>query len=230
GASARGSDRVHLPAWPGRNRHEPDSLAAGDADGRGGVVRATGGAPGLAGDAVVPRRPERAFPPPGPRVGLVLRRGQAGDPGRRLVPVAHLEELHVIRVGVQLPEVEYVARWPEYATMARAPRESGFASIWLGDHLLYRDDGRPERGPWDAWTLLAALTAVTQRVHLGPLVACASFHPPGLLARMAATIAEIGGNRFVLGLGAGWNDTEYRAFGLPYDHRVSRFEESFEIV
>jgi alkanesulfonate monooxygenase SsuD/methylene tetrahydromethanopterin reductase-like flavin-dependent oxidoreductase (luciferase family) len=136
----------------------------------------------------------------------------------------------VIRVGVQLPEVEYVARWPEYATMARAAEASGFDSIWLGDHLLYRDDGRPERGPWDAWTLLAALTAVTQRVHLGPLVACASFHPPGLLARMAATIAEIGGNRFELGLGAGWNDTEYRAFGLPYDHRVSRFEESFEIV
>jgi alkanesulfonate monooxygenase SsuD/methylene tetrahydromethanopterin reductase-like flavin-dependent oxidoreductase (luciferase family) len=56
----------------------------------------------------------------------------------------------VIRVGVQLPEVEYVARWPEYATMARAAEASGFDSIWLGDHLLYRDDGRPERGPWDA--------------------------------------------------------------------------------
>jgi probable F420-dependent oxidoreductase len=136
----------------------------------------------------------------------------------------------VIRVGVQLPEVEYVARWTEYAAMARAAEESGFDSIWLGDHLLYRDDGRPERGPWDAWTLLAGLAAVTERVELGPLVACASFHAPGLLARMAASIAEVSGGRFVLGLGAGWNETEYRAFGLPYDHRVSRFEESFEIV
>jgi probable F420-dependent oxidoreductase len=136
----------------------------------------------------------------------------------------------VIRVGVQLPEVEYLARWSEYSAMARAAEESGFDSIWLGDHLLYRDDGRPERGPWEAWTLLAALSAVTQRVRLGPLVACASFHPPGLLAKMAATIAEVSGGRFVLGLGAGWNETEYRAFGLPYDHRVSRFEESFEIV
>jgi alkanesulfonate monooxygenase SsuD/methylene tetrahydromethanopterin reductase-like flavin-dependent oxidoreductase (luciferase family) len=62
------------------------------------------------------------------------------------------------------------------------------------------------------------------------LVACASFHPPGLIAKMAATVAEIAGGRFVLGLGAGWNETEYRAFGLPYDRRVSRFEESFEIV
>jgi alkanesulfonate monooxygenase SsuD/methylene tetrahydromethanopterin reductase-like flavin-dependent oxidoreductase (luciferase family) len=136
----------------------------------------------------------------------------------------------VIRVGVQLPEVEYVARWSDYAAMAQTAEESGFDSIWLGDHLLYRDDGRPERGPWEAWTLLAALAAVTERVLLGPLVACASFHPPGLLAKMAASIAEVSGGRFVLGLGAGWNESEYRAFGLPYDHRVSRFEESFEIV
>jgi probable F420-dependent oxidoreductase len=136
----------------------------------------------------------------------------------------------VIRVGVQLPEVEREVRWPEHAAIARAAEESGFDSIWLGDHLLYRDDGRPERGPWEAWTLLAALAASTERVRLGPLVACASFHPPGLIAKMAATIAEVSGGRFVLGLGAGWNETEYRAFGFPYDHRVSRFEESFEIV
>jgi probable F420-dependent oxidoreductase len=133
-------------------------------------------------------------------------------------------------VGVQLPEVELDVRWPEYLAMARAAEEVGFDSIWLGDHLLYRDDGRPERGPWEAWTLLAALAAVTSRVRLGPLVACASFHPPGLIAKMAATVDEVSGGRFVLGLGAGWNETEYRAFGLPYDHRVSRFEESFEIV
>ncbi|HEY7691324.1 MAG TPA: LLM class flavin-dependent oxidoreductase [Gaiellaceae bacterium] len=136
----------------------------------------------------------------------------------------------MIRVGVQLPEVEREVGWPEYAAMARAAEDGGFDSIWLGDHLLYRGDGRPERGPWEAWTLLAALAAVTRQVSLGPLVACASFHPPGLLAKMAATLAEVSGGRFVLGLGAGWNETEYRAFGLPYDHRVSRFEESFEIV
>ena len=136
----------------------------------------------------------------------------------------------MIRVGVQLPEVEREARWSEYVAMARAAEAVGFDSIWLGDHLLYRGDGRPERGSWEAWTLLAALAAVTERVSLGPLVACASFHPPGLLAKMAATITEVSGGRFVLGLGAGWNETEYRAFGLPYDHRVSRFEESFEIV
>jgi alkanesulfonate monooxygenase SsuD/methylene tetrahydromethanopterin reductase-like flavin-dependent oxidoreductase (luciferase family) len=133
-------------------------------------------------------------------------------------------------VGVQLPEVERDVRWPEYLAMAGAAEEVGFESVWLGDHLLYRGDGREERGPWEAWTLLAALAAVTERVRVGPLVACTSFHPPGLLAKMAATVDEISGGRLVLGLGAGWNEIEYRAFGLPYDHRVSRFEESFEIV
>ena len=116
--------------------------------------------------------------------------------------------------------------WPEYLAMARAAEDAGFDSIWLGDHLLYRGEGEEERGPWEAWTLLGALAAVTERVDLGPLVACTAFHPPGLIAKMAATVAEIAGGRFVLGLGAGWNEEEFRAFGLPFDHRVSRFEES----
>jgi probable F420-dependent oxidoreductase len=135
-----------------------------------------------------------------------------------------------MRIGIQLPEVEREVRWPEYVAMARAAEGVGFDSIWVGDHLLYRDDGRPERGPWEAWTLLAALAAATERVELGPLVACAAFHPPGLIAKMAATLAEVSDSRFVLGLGAGWNEEEFRAFGLPYDRRVSRFEESFEII
>src|SRR3954452_22008491 len=101
-----------------------------------------------------------------------------------------------LRVGIQLPEVERGGRWPEYLAMARAAEAVGFDSIWMGDHLLYRGDGRPERGPWESWTLLAALAASTERVDLGPLVACAGFHPPGLLAKMAATVSEISGGRF----------------------------------
>jgi probable F420-dependent oxidoreductase len=135
-----------------------------------------------------------------------------------------------VRIGIQLPEVERQVPWPEYLAMAQAAEEAGFDSVWIGDHLLYRGDGRPERGPWEAWTLLAALAAATDRVEMGPLVACAGFHPPGLIAKMAATIAEISGGRFVLALGAGWNEPEFRAFGLPFDHRVSRFEEAFAII
>jgi alkanesulfonate monooxygenase SsuD/methylene tetrahydromethanopterin reductase-like flavin-dependent oxidoreductase (luciferase family) len=135
-----------------------------------------------------------------------------------------------VRVGIQLPEVEREVRWPEVAAIARAAEESRFESIWVGDHLLYRGGGRPERGPWDAWTQLAALAAMTSRVRLGPLVAATAFHAPGLIARMAASIDEISGGRFMLGLGAGWNETEFRAFDFPFERTVSRFEESFAII
>src|SRR4051812_10536395 len=114
--------------------------------------------------------------------------------------------------------------------MARAVEGGGFASAWVGDHLLYRGDGRAERGPWDCWTTLAWLAAITERVELGPLVARTAFHPPGILARQAAAVDELSGGRLVAALGSGWNEEEFRAFGLPFDHRVSRFEEAFTII
>jgi alkanesulfonate monooxygenase SsuD/methylene tetrahydromethanopterin reductase-like flavin-dependent oxidoreductase (luciferase family) len=135
-----------------------------------------------------------------------------------------------LRVGVQLPEVERDVRWPEMLAIARRAEASGYDSIWLGDHMLYRGAGRQERGPWDVWTTLAALAASTERVQLGPLVASTAFHPPGLVARMAATIDEVSGGRFILGLGTGWNEAEFRAFGIPFEHKVARFEEAFNII
>src|SRR3954463_14980591 len=135
-----------------------------------------------------------------------------------------------MRLGVQLPEVERLVRWPDSVPVAQAAERSGFDSIWLGDPLLYRDDGREERGPWDAWSLLAALAACTDRVRLGPLVSCTAFGPPWLLARRAAAVQEISGGRLVLGLGAGWNETEFRAFGAPYDRRAARFIDAFDVI
>ena len=78
--------------------------------------------------------------------------------------------------------------------------------------------------------MLAALAAATERVTLGPLVACAGFHPPAVLAKMAATIDEISDGRFVLGIGAGWNRNEFDAFGIPFDRRVDRFEEAYRVI
>jgi alkanesulfonate monooxygenase SsuD/methylene tetrahydromethanopterin reductase-like flavin-dependent oxidoreductase (luciferase family) len=135
-----------------------------------------------------------------------------------------------LRVGVQLPEVEREVRWPELLDMARAADDLGYDAVWVGEHLLYRFADGESRGPWEAWTLMAALAAVTTRTAIGPLVACTNFHNPALLAKQAATIDEIAGGRFVLGLGAGWNEAEFRAFGFPYDRRIARFEEAFTIV
>jgi probable F420-dependent oxidoreductase len=135
-----------------------------------------------------------------------------------------------LKVGIQLPEVEYVARWRDYEAMAKRAEQAGFDSLWVGDHLLYRNPGDVAKGPWEAWSMMAALAAVTDRIEIGPLVACTSFHNPAMLAKKASTVEEISGGRLILGLGAGWNETEYTAFGYPYDNRVSRFEEAFTII
>jgi probable F420-dependent oxidoreductase len=135
-----------------------------------------------------------------------------------------------LRVGIQLPEVERVVRWPEYVAMARAAENLGFDTLWLGDHLLYRYGDGSTRGPWEVWTMLSALAASTSRIRLGPLVAATAFHAPPMLAKLAATVDEISGGRLILGLGAGWNETEFRGFGFPFDHRISRFEEALTII
>src|SRR3954447_6381126 len=134
------------------------------------------------------------------------------------------------KIGVQLPEVERFVPWPEYADLARRVEATGFDSVWVGDHLLYDLKGGTTRGPYEAWTTLAAIAAVTERVEIGPLVASTSFHAPAMLAKQAATVDAISGGRLIVGLGAGWNEREYTAFGFPYDHRVSRFEEAFTII
>jgi alkanesulfonate monooxygenase SsuD/methylene tetrahydromethanopterin reductase-like flavin-dependent oxidoreductase (luciferase family) len=123
-----------------------------------------------------------------------------------------------------------VPSWSEVLAFARSLEEAGLDSIWVYDHLLNHPGDGSTEGVVEAWTLLAALAAATDRVELGQLVTCISFRNPAILAKMAATVDEIGGGRVTLGLGAGWDDLEYRAFGLPVDHRVDRFEEALEIV
>ncbi|MGI8928791.1 MAG: LLM class flavin-dependent oxidoreductase [Candidatus Limnocylindrales bacterium] len=140
-----------------------------------------------------------------------------------------MERNRPLKVGVQLPEVEREVRWPEVREMAVTAEQVGFDSLWVGDHLLYR---RPLDvvGPWEAWSSLAALAEATSKVEIGPLVACTSFHNPAMIAKKAATIDEISGGRLILGLGAGWNEPEYTAYGYPFDRRASRFEEAFTII
>ena len=78
--------------------------------------------------------------------------------------------------------------------------------------------------------MLAALAGATRRVEIGTLVTCNSFRNPAILAKMAMTVDEISHGRLILGVGAGWNEPEYKALGLPFDHRVARFEEALQIL
>jgi probable F420-dependent oxidoreductase len=140
-----------------------------------------------------------------------------------------------VKVGLLLPETEGQLdgtnpRWRDILAMASAAEEVGFDSVWVTDHLIQKDDEHGTRGMWECWSLISALAASTQRVEVGTLVMCTGFRNPALLAKMADTVDEISGGRLLLGLGSGWNETEYHAFGYPFDHRVARFEEALQII
>ena len=104
----------------------------------------------------------------------------------------------------------------------------GFESIWTGEHVLSKWPG--ESIAFDCWALSSGLAPLVPRVGIGLIVLNSTFHNPAMIAKKAATLDEVSGGRFILGLGAGWNEPEYRAFGFPFDHRVSRFEEALKII
>lgn len=140
-----------------------------------------------------------------------------------------------MQIGLVLPLVEnrQTGNAPGYATiqsLAQQADAAGFDALWVIDHLLFRFPEQPTGGVWEAWTILSALAAVTTRVQLGTFVLCAAFRNPALIAKMAATIDEVSGGRLILGLGAGWHQPEFDAFGFPFDHRVDRFAEALQII
>lgn len=138
-------------------------------------------------------------------------------------------------IGIALPltAADGSGRPRPFAEVLRDARQAealGFDSVWVADHLLIqRGPGRLQGMP-EALSLLSALAACTERIQLGTLVLCQAFRHPGLLAKMAATIQDISGGRFILGVGAGWHQPGYRAFGLPFDRRVSRLEEYLTVL
>jgi probable F420-dependent oxidoreductase len=139
-----------------------------------------------------------------------------------------------LKIGLFLPFFEGMMngetpRWTDLQTMSRLAEDLGFDSLWFGDHMFLRG-ARGPAGCWECWSLLAAVAASTSRIEFGPLVSPIGFRNPALLAKMADTVDEISGGRLVLGLGAGWHEAEYHAFGFPFDHRASRFEEAIAII
>lgn len=140
-----------------------------------------------------------------------------------------------MKIGVALPMTQdsktgHMPGYREVRTFALQAETLGFDSIWLFDHLLFRFPDQPTGGIWEIWTLLSALAEATTRVELGALVMCVPFRNPALLAKMAATLDEVSAGRFILGLGAGWHQPEFDAFGVPFTQRVDRFEEALQII
>ena len=138
-----------------------------------------------------------------------------------------------MKVGVVLPMGSHSAdprTYAEVQTFALRAEELGFDSIWAFDHVLFHFPGQAERGTLEAWTVLSMLAAVTRRVELGTLVLGLRLRNPALLAKMAGTLDDASGGRLTLGVGAGWHDPEYQAFGYPLDNRLGRTEEAFEIL
>ena len=139
-----------------------------------------------------------------------------------------------MRVGVVLPisqedGMSAPPSYPEIRAFAIAAEAAGFDSLWVYDHVLFHFDG-VTTGIHEAWTVLSAIAEATTRVQLGTIVMCTSFRNPALLAKMAATLDHVSGGRLILGVGCGWHDPEYEAFGYPTDHKVGRFEEALTVV
>jgi alkanesulfonate monooxygenase SsuD/methylene tetrahydromethanopterin reductase-like flavin-dependent oxidoreductase (luciferase family) len=140
-----------------------------------------------------------------------------------------------MRIGVVVPMSlsdgpGRMPTWPQVRAFGEHAEAAGLHSLWVCDHLLSGPSDDHAQGIHEGWTILAALAASTRRAELGQLVTCTSFRHPALLAKMATTTDAVSGGRLVLGLGAGWYDPEYKAFGYPTDHRVGRFEEAVAII
>jgi probable F420-dependent oxidoreductase len=138
-----------------------------------------------------------------------------------------------MKVGLILPMSDDdgagTPSWVTIRDLARQAEAGGADSVWIYDHLVLRLAGQTT-GIHEAWTLLTAVAVATTRVEVGTIVLATSFRSPALLAKMATTLDEISGGRLVLGLGCGWHEPEYTAFGYPFDHRVDRFEEALRII
>jgi alkanesulfonate monooxygenase SsuD/methylene tetrahydromethanopterin reductase-like flavin-dependent oxidoreductase (luciferase family) len=139
-----------------------------------------------------------------------------------------------MKVGVTIPAYELASgRARSFDAMvedAVNAERLGYDSVWVMDHFFIDRGGRRFLGGPEPLAFLNHVAARTQRIELGTLVLCAPFRAAAQLAREARTLGTASGGRLILGIGAGWHQPEFDAFGIPFDHLVSRFEEYVEAL
>lgn len=134
-----------------------------------------------------------------------------------------------IKFGLALTQVK--SSWDEVVAFAQAAERLGFESLWAIDHLVGVPD--PSIDIFEGWTTVAALASATERIRLGHQVLCVGFRHPSLLAKMAATLDHASKGRFTLGLGAGWHEEEFKAYGRSFPSigtRLHQLDEALALI
>src|SRR5438874_2927114 len=133
-------------------------------------------------------------------------------------------------LGVQI-EPQFGFTFEEILAIANDARAAGFTRLWVSDHL-FNDADAVATDCLEAWSLLAALAVKTEGIRIGPMVSCQSYRNPALLAKIAAGVDQMSGGRLEFGIGAGWKEVEYRAYGYQFPEagvRVTQLVETLEI-
>lgn len=137
-------------------------------------------------------------------------------------------------IPIHAPQTGANVNVPTYAevkSIACTAEREGLDSAWITDHLLFRmPPDYVSRGSHEAFTFWSGLAEATTRIELGALVLCTAFRNPAVLAKEAISLDDIANHRITLGLGCGWHEPEFKAFGIPFTNRVSKFEEAMSII
>lgn len=135
----------------------------------------------------------------------------------------------MLPIGTQ-EETGRAVPYTEVRRKAQLLESSGLDTAWIPDHFIFRFPEQPQSGIWEAPTIMTGLAEATERIGIGSMVICTAFRNPAVLAKIAVTLDEISNGRLILGLGAGWHEPEFTAFGLPFDHLADRFEEALKVA
>lgn len=122
--------------------------------------------------------------------------------------------------------------WQTMTDVARTIEVAGYESLWVYDHF-HTIPEPTQQVTYEAWTLMAALAAVTETVRLGQMCTCNTYRPPSYLAKVAASIDVISGGRMEMGIGAGWYEDEHDGYGYPFlkaSGRIGMLGEGVEIM